>query len=182
MPLPFISTLTIGIILLGGVASAQELPEAPAKPAPSSFGAGAYNYLYRAGFACGVGASTSPAATKPTAQCGGILGLLPFFDLEAGVLGPQANRSDGSGYLSTNVVAPLFLPHREANRRGFPLLVGGYTRMFETGHALNYGLAYAHTIDSTHSIQFEVLDDWAFANPNQHNVVYRVVWLVGLPD
>jgi hypothetical protein len=54
--------------------------------------------------------------------------------------------------------------------------------MFETGHALDYGLAYAHTIDETHSIQFEVRDYWAFSNPNQHNVVFRVVWLVGIPD
>jgi hypothetical protein len=65
---------------------------------------------------------------------------------------------------------------------GVPLIVGGYTRMFETGHALDYGVAFAKTVDSTHSIQFEARDYWAFANPNQHNVVFRVVWLVGLPD
>jgi len=68
------------------------------------------------------------------------------------------------------------------NKYGVPLVVGGYTRMFETGHALDYGVAFAKPIDRSHSIQFEVRDYWAFANPNQHNIVFRVVWLVGLPD
>ncbi|MGB7546683.1 MAG: hypothetical protein WBM14_02960 [Terracidiphilus sp.] len=54
--------------------------------------------------------------------------------------------------------------------------------MFETGHALDYGVAFAKPIDSSHSIQFEVRDYWTFANPSQHNVVCRLVWLVGSPD
>jgi hypothetical protein len=54
--------------------------------------------------------------------------------------------------------------------------------MFETGHAVDYGLGYAHPVDSAHSVQFEVRDYWAFSNPSQHNVVFRVVWLLGLPD
>jgi hypothetical protein len=178
----FASTLVFGIALLTGTACAQELPEAPAKSAAPSHGIGAYNYLYRAGLTCGAGASTSAVATKPTVQCGGLFAILPVFELETGLMGPQANRSLVSGYLSTNFVAPLASPSLVNKMHGVPLVVGGYTRMFETGHALDYGLAYAHTIDDMHSIQFEVRDYWAFANPNQHNVVFRVVWLVGLPD
>jgi hypothetical protein len=34
--------------------------------------------------------------------------------------------------------------------------------------------------NDTHSIQFEVRDYWAFSNPNQHNVAFRLVWLAGL--
>lgn len=63
-----------------------------------------------------------------------------------------------------------------------PMIVGGYTRMFETGNALDYGLACANPLDSSHSIQFEVRNYWANANPAQHNIVFRVLWLVGIPD
>jgi hypothetical protein len=162
------------------VAGAQTQGPAPAKPAPVPTGAGAYNWFVRAGLTCGAGASESTAAMKPTAQCGAIAGIMPFVDLEVGVMGPQANRSQVSGYLSTNAVIPLMPP--EKTKQVLPLVVGGYTRMFETGNALDYGLAFAHPLDSSHSIQFEVRDYWANANPAQHNIVFRVVWLVGVPD
>jgi hypothetical protein len=173
--------LILSISLLTGIAGAQNQPAVPAKPTTPPTSIGAYNWLYRAGLVCGAGASTSPVATKPTVQCGGILGF-PFFDLETGVMGPQANQSAVSGYLSANLWFPL-IPQKDWNNKyGIPLVVGGYTRMFETGQALDYGLAYAHPIDNSHSIQFEVRDYWAFSNPSQHNVVFRIVWLVGLPD
>jgi hypothetical protein len=168
--------------LLAAVAGAQTQPAAPVKAASPSSGLGAYNYLYWAGVTCGAGASSSTAAAKPTVQCGGVFSLLPFVNLETGVMDPQANRSDVTGYLSANTFAPL-IPFRYLNNKhGVPLVVGGYTRMFETGHALDYGVAFARPIDGSHSIQFEVRDYWAFANPTQHNIVFRMVWLVGLPD
>ena len=174
--------MVIGISLLAGIAAAQNQPDAPAKTATPPTSAGAYDWFVRAGLTCGAGASNSPAATKPTVQCGGIAGIMPFLDLEAGVMGPQANRSAVSGYLSTNSFFPL-IPFKDlGNKYGMPLMVGGYTRMFETGHALDYGVAFAHPIDDAHSIQFEVRDYWAFSNPSQHNIVFRVVWLLGIPD
>jgi hypothetical protein len=176
------AAILFGMGLLTAVAWAQTQPAAPMKAAAPPASLGAYNYLYWAGLTCGAGASNSTAATKPTAQCGGTFSLLPFFNLEAGVMGPQAKRSAVSGYLSTNAWAPLVPFKHLANKHGIPMVVGGYTRMFETGHALDYGLAFAHPIDSSHSIQFEVRDYWAFANPSQHNVVFRIAWLVGLPD
>jgi hypothetical protein len=54
--------------------------------------------------------------------------------------------------------------------------------MFETGNTVDYGLAFAHPIDSSHSIQFEVRDYCADSNPAQHNVVFRIVWFTGLSD
>jgi hypothetical protein len=177
-----VRTLVAAISLLDGIAHAQDQPAASTTPATAPRSLGAYaGYLYRAGLTCGAGASTSTAASKPTAQCGGVLGL-GFFDLETGVMGPQANRSPVSGYLSTNFLVPLIPLKDLGNKHGVPLIVGGYTRMFETGHALDYGVAFAKPLDGSHSIQFEVRDFWAFSNPNQHNVVYRVVWLVGVPD
>jgi hypothetical protein len=177
-----VTVLVAGISLLAGITSAQNEPSPAATPkaAPSDLGAYA-DWFGRAGLTCGSGASTSQGATQPTVQCGGVFSA-PFFDLEAGVMGPQANRSPISGYMSTNLWAPLIPLKKLGNKYGVPLVVGGYTRMFETGHALDYGVAFAKPIDASHSIQFEVRDYWAFANPNQHNVVFRVVWLVGLPD
>jgi hypothetical protein len=170
-----------GIGLLAGIAGAQTQPAIPAKAATSPMSGGAYNWFGRTGLVCGAGASNSSVATKPTVQCGGLFSG-PFFDFETGVMGPQANQSAVSGYLSTNLSIPLIPLQRLGNEHGVPLVMGGYTRMFETGHAVDYGVAYAHPIDSSHSIQFEVRDYWAFSNPSQHNVVFRIAWLVGLPD
>jgi len=162
-----LKTLLVCICLLSGIAGAQSL--------------GAYTYFARAGWVCGAGASNSPVATKPTVQCGGIFSG-PFFDLEAGVMGPQANQSTVSGYLSTNLFIPLMPLKDLGNRHGVPLVVGGYTNMFQTGNALDYGLAFAHPVDKYHSIQFEVRDYCAFSNPTQHNVVFRIAWLTGIDD
>lgn len=164
------------------------LPDAPtpasAKPSllstPISWGA--YNDIYRSGLTCGSGATISSARTLPTAQCGAILNLA-FIQLETGLMGPQANRSNLSAYLSTDAVIPI---GKLATRQGLPVLMAGYTRMFETGHAVNYGIAWSHTVPREKgfdkSIQFELRDYLAFANPAQHNVVFRVSWLFGLPD
>lgn len=173
--------LILSIVLFTQFATCQTLPEAPAKGSATQSSVGAYDFLYRAGLVCGGGASTSSVATKPTVQCGGILSL-PFVDLEIGVMGPQANRSSVSGYLSTNAFLPLISPKYWGNKFGLPLVVGGYTRMFETGNAVDYGLAFAHPIDSSHSLQFEVRDYCAASNPVQHNVIFRMVWLTGLSD
>jgi hypothetical protein len=166
------------VFSLPAMACAQTQAPPEANPASKSAGIGAYEWTYRAGLTCGAGASESSASAKPTVQCGGLFTIWPFLDLEAGVMGPQANRSSVSGYLSTDLVFPL----GRSIKHGLPLVVGGYTRMFETGNALDYGLALSRAIDSTHSIQFEVRDYWANANPNQHNIVFRVVWLIGVPD
>jgi hypothetical protein len=162
-----LKTFVVCICLLTGIAGAQS--------------SGAYSYFARAGWVCGAGASNSPVVTKPTVQCGGMFSG-PFFDLEVGVMGPQANQSTVSGYLSTNLFIPLIPLNDLGNRHGVPLFVGGYTNMFETGNALDYGLAFAHPIDRSHSIQFEVRDYCAFSNPTQHNVVFRIAWLTGLAD
>jgi hypothetical protein len=174
------TAIVLGLCLLSTLAGAQALPEAPQKvPA----GAGAYNYLYRAGWVCGTGASHSSVATRPNVQCGAMFAFMPFLDAELGVMSPQANQQkNGSGYLSISALAPLASPRRAAHLGGLPLLVGGYTRIFETGNAVNYGVAFAHPVDERHSIQFEVRDYLAFSNPAQHDVVLRVMWITGLPD
>jgi len=156
-------------------AHGQTSTQTPAKTQP---GAGAYNWQWRTGLTCGSGFSRASALNKPTAECGALFGG-PYVDFEAGVMGPQAVRTNVSPYLSANAVIPI---GNVGNDFGAPLIVGGYTHMFNVGHALDYGVAFQHPINEDHSIQFEVRDYWAFEKPGQHNVVVRVVWIVGLPD
>ncbi len=174
-------TAAFWIFLAAGAAIAQDLPKAPSKPATPAPYYGDYDWLYRAGVVCGGGASSSPVATKPTIQCGGTLGL-GFLDIEAGAMGPLANGSAVSGYLSTNAWVPLVHLKDLGKTRWVPLFVGGYTRMFETGNAVDYGVTYFHPVNESHAIQFEARDYWAFASPSQHNVVFRVAWLLCIPD
>lgn len=144
---------------------------------------GAYSYLYRAGIICGTGASTSTIATKPTVNCGAGLVILPFLVTEIGVMGPQAHHSNVTGYLSEDLVLPISPSAKLSNfMNGAPLIIAGYTRMFETGHAVDFGVGFERHVDASHSLQFELRDYLAFANPQQHNVVLRVGWVVGIPD
>jgi hypothetical protein len=163
---PIRNAFFIGITLVAQIMVGQAPSVAPAKAATPPSSMGAYEWLYRAGLTCGTGASNSLLATKPTVQCGGSFSFfLPFLDLEVGVMGPQANQSAVSGYLRANSFFPLIPSKHLGNKYGVPLVVGGYTRMFETGHALDYGLAFAHPIDEYHSVQFEVRDYWGSRIP-----------------
>jgi len=102
---------------------------------------------------------------------------LPLF-VEVGVMGPQANRSYLSGYLSLDTSIPLVRP----STRYLPLAIVGYSRLFETGHALDYGLALAmprpgKQKDYGESLRIELRDYWTFANPSQHNIMLRIGWM-----
>jgi hypothetical protein len=133
-----------------------------------------------------MGASTSSVATKPTGGCGAGMNLLmyaPFF-FEIGVMAPQANRSYLTGYMSYDLKLPL----RSVDKEYLPVVIAGYSRLFEIGHALDYGIALAiprrgpKNDYGPRSYQFELRDYWTFANPNQHNVMLRIGWLVGGSD
>lgn len=175
-----LGAVVVSISLLAGTISANGQNRGAANATDTEAG-GAYRYFGGVGLLCAGGASIGATTLKPTLQCGGLISG-PFFDLEAGAMGPQATKSNTSGYLSANAWAPLIRARELGNKFGVPLLVGGYTRMFETGNALDYGVAFAHPIDKAHSLQFEVRDYRVFGSPDQHNVMFRMVWLLGLPD
>jgi len=63
----------------------------------------------------------------------------------------------------------------------------GYSRLFETGHSLDYGLALAvprpgKPKDPSSSLRIELRDYCTFANPAQHNVVIRIGWMSEVSD
>jgi len=171
--------LLLIFLLPAALAHAQDLPNAPIKQTPAPPDHGAYNSYGFAGLVCGAGSSYSYVATKPTVQCGGLVSFA-WVELETGVMGPQANRSSVSGYVSVNAWAPVRGPRTSLH--GVTVITGGYARLFETGNALDYGAGYALPLDKDHSLRFEVRDFWTAANPSQHNLLFRVAWLVGLPD
>lgn len=185
-------TLSSGAQAQSGSAE-RGLPDLPPAPAVQVNGKTGHltgtvarneSFLLNAGVLCGSGASTSPAGTVPTAGCGAGITFLPlplFF--EVGVMGPQANRSKVSSYLSVDARIPL----AGASARALPMLLAGYSRLFETGHALDYGVALAlpipgHPEDSTRSLRLELRDYYTFANPAQHNVMLRVGWMSVVTD
>jgi hypothetical protein len=111
-----------------------------------------------------------------------ILPLPVFF--EFGVMAPQANRSHLTGYISLDGSIPL----APVSSRYLPMAIVGYSRLFETGHALDYGLALAlprfgkQKNDASSSMRLELRDYWTFASPNQHNIMLRVGWMGAVSD
>ncbi|GGH12931.1 hypothetical protein GCM10011586_32490 [Silvibacterium dinghuense] len=102
---------------------------------------------------------------------------LPVF-VEFGLMGPQANRSYLTGYMSADVNVPLF----KSSAKYVPIAIAGYSRLFETGHALDYGIALALPRSAKqsalgNSLRIELRDYWTFANPQQHNIMLRVGWM-----
>jgi len=93
-------------------------------------------------------------------------------------MGPQANRSYLSGYISLDSSIPLARP----TSTYLPMAIIGYSRLFETGHALDYGLALAlprpgKQSDTGKSLRLELRDYYTFANPTQHNIMFRIGWM-----
>ncbi len=172
--------------------NAQELPDAPSAVKARQVDTtknprhvGPDSYTARAGFICGSGVTMNTSRELPTAGCGAGMTLVPFpIFIEIGVMAPQANRSNYTGYFSTDWSQPLYYwKKRNSELQG--LL--GYSRLFETGHALDYGLSYSFPMpgaskDSTDSMRIELRDYYTFANPNQHNIMLRIGWMKELTD
>lgn len=143
--------------------------------------AGAFDNLFRVSVMCGLGASTSTLSTKPAAICGFGFNMLPMLVTEFGIMAPQANRSYLSAYMSNDLVLHV-APKATRNWRGHPIVLGGYTRMFETGHAIDFGVGYEFHRDDMTSLSFELRDYYTFANPTQHNVFLRVGYVTQARD
>jgi hypothetical protein len=98
-------------------------------------------------------------------------------------MGPQANRSSYSGYIAFDDAIPV----AKRTTKYFPMAIVGYSRLFETGHALDYGVAlglprFGKEKDSASSLRLELRDYWTFANPTQHNIMLRIGWMGPVSD
>jgi len=112
-----------------------------------------------------------------------------------GYLDPRSQPKAGSAFLSADYMASWAIgpsgKGRTANGKPYwsdrhwkllPFASTGYTRLFGTGHAINFGGGLDYRVNQNHAIRFEIRDYYAFAQPAQHNVGFRIGWIVYLAD
>lgn len=90
---------------------------------------------------------------------------------EGGYAGTWKNFRAGSGLLSINYLAQFATDKRF---RILPIATGGYSRLFGTGNAVNFGVGLDYRPKNTVAVRLEVRDYLSFTNPNVHNVALRL--------
>jgi hypothetical protein len=95
--------------------------------------------------------------------------------LEFGYEGPVNELGAGSALLSVNYAPELVL----SNRKRLALFAtAGYTRLFGTGNALNYGGGLNfYNKGGTRALRIEVRDYLRFAGIKEHSVALRIGYL-----
>lgn len=114
---------------------------------------------------------------------------------EAGYLGPWSKPHIGSAFLSVDYMAAWNLGPSGAGRtakgtrywsdRGWTLLPfasAGYTRLFGTGNAVNFGGGVDYRISHTRAIRMEVRDYYSPSQPAQDNVALRIGLVIYISD
>jgi len=117
------------------------------------------------------------------------------FSLEGGYLGPWSRPRTGSAFLSVDYMAAWSFGPKGSGRtangtpywadRGWKLLPfasAGYTRLFGTGNAVNFGGGIDYRLSDTHAIRVEVRDYYSFSTPPQHNIARRIGFVIYLAD
>lgn len=170
-----LAVVSLAASLSGTAQIAKPTPPTPLPQAPAPRHRLREHLYPYVGTFCGVGGTTSSQATLPTAGCGAGFTLLPFpipLYTEVGVMGPQANRSYLSGYVSVDASIPL----AKTTSTYLAVALVGYSRLFETGHALDYGVALIlpRPWKPDADMRLELRDYYTFANPTQHNVMLRI--------
>jgi|WetSurMetagenome_2_1015567.scaffolds.fasta_scaffold114828_3 hypothetical protein len=95
--------------------------------------------------------------------------------LEFGYAGPVNELGDGSALLSVNYAPELVLSHR---KRLSLFATAGYTRLFGTGNALNYGGGLNfYNKGGTRALRLEVRDYLRFAGFKEHSAALRIGYL-----
>lgn len=63
-----------------------------------------------------------------------------------------------------------------------PFVTAGYTRLFSVGNAFNFGGGLDYRLDHTTALRFEVRDYDAWKHPGHNYVVFRIGFVVYIPD
>lgn len=117
------------------------------------------------------------------------------FLFEGGYLGPWADRKSGSAFFSADYMAEWNLGKsgaghtpkgqvywRDRGWKFFPFAAAGYTRLFGTGSAVNFGGGFDYRLNHNHAIRVDIRDYYSPSSPAQHNVIIRIGWVAYLPD
>jgi hypothetical protein len=133
---------------------------------------------------CGGGATTAGGATGGTFTCGVSAPLVPYTVTELGVFGlEQANGRSAAGYFSQDLKlavgsrSRLIQAHHET-----PFVSAGYTRLWDTGNAVNFGGGFVRSLPGRRAWQLEARDYLAFTAPQQQNIKLRVGYVFGGRD
>ena len=96
-------------------------------------------------------------------------GASPQFEL--GVVGPIHGGHPVDGLASFGYIFANKIPHHPI----YPFLAGGYTRMFVTGNAVNFGVGVDFGKDEFKKLfRIEVRDYYLFTGPQQHVIGLRL--------
>lgn len=95
---------------------------------------------------------------------------------EGGYIGPMNSFAAGSAILSLNYLGKFnFSDKPDAKLTTF--FTGGYTRMFGTGNAINFGGGVDCRISDRTGLRFEVRDYRRAGGPTEHNMAIRIALL-----
>jgi hypothetical protein len=89
---------------------------------------------------------------------------------EVGYIGPINSLGHGSAIFSVNYKGAF--NHGNSSRL-FPFFTGGYTRLFGTGNAVNYGFGVDVPFHKSKALRFEVRDYLRLSGFEEHNVAFR---------
>jgi hypothetical protein len=93
------------------------------------------------------------------------------FLFEGGYVGPFNNLGSGSALFSADYAGAYFLGKSNRCKLFF---AGGYTRLFGTGNAVNYGGGVDFWPNELGAVRFELRDYLRISGPKEHNVAFRV--------
>jgi hypothetical protein len=109
-------------------------------------------------------------------------GQFPFgFLLEGGYIGPLnslRSPSSGAALFSANYLVAFHRKFKSID--ALPFVTGGYTRLFGTGNAVNYGGGVDLVVKPNRAVRFEVKDYLRLSGPKEHDVALRIGWVIYL--
>jgi hypothetical protein len=132
----------------------------------------------------GAGADFSSGHSRGATQFGASFEEAPpnaYFGMlfEVGYVGPWSSFKSGSAIFSANYVSSWSTDKKE---RFLPFATVGYSRLFGTGNAINFGGGLDYRLSHHHAIRFEVRDYDSLTGPRGHDLGIRVGWVIYIPD
>jgi hypothetical protein len=171
------------IAILGGIVIALILAAAPECSAQS---ADTPQFVDSPQFVLfgGAGANLSQSHSQGAMQLGAAIGQAPLnawwgFQLEGGYIGSWANLKTGSALFSANYLARWNIG---PSKKFLPFVTTGYSKLFDTGNAINFGGGVEYKLGITNALCIEIRDYYAFSEPRRQNVALRIGWVIYLPD
>lgn len=101
------------------------------------------------------------------------------FLFEGGYAGPVADA--GSALFSANYLGTLQVQKAKSTIL-LPSFTGGYTRLFGTGNAINFGGSLDFVLSQKRAIRVEARDYLRLSGVREHNVALRVGYIFYIPD